>query len=42
MITTENEKLQLLLLTAPLFAELTMLLGLFFAIILLMFHLGVI
>tara|TARA_Y100000310_G_C20341892_1_gene650203 strand:- start:72 stop:200 length:129 start_codon:yes stop_codon:yes gene_type:complete len=41
MIKTENETLQLILLAAPLFAEITMLLGFFLVIIALLFHLGV-
>jgi len=41
MIKTENEKLQLILLSAPLFAELTMLVGFFIALVLLLFYAGV-
>jgi len=40
MIRTKNEKLQLLLLTVPLAAEITMLTGCFLALVLLLFHFG--
>tara|TARA_Y100000310_G_C20524276_1_gene735219 strand:- start:666 stop:794 length:129 start_codon:yes stop_codon:yes gene_type:complete len=41
MIRTENEKLQFLLLAAPLAAEITMLAGFFLALVLLLFHFGI-
>jgi hypothetical protein len=40
MIHTGNEKLALLLVVAPLIAEITMLVGFFAALILLLFHFG--
>ena len=41
MIHTENEKLAYLLLVAPLAAEVTMLIGFFMALMLLLFHFGI-
>lgn len=40
MIKVKNERLQFLLLAAPLAAEMTMLFGMFLALLFLLFHFG--